>query len=91
MKHPMHRRRQFGRICTRCKIPLPMVATYGGWSPHLCPDRLRSRAFDVFLVALARLDPAYWDHPLIRDRYRRVPPRERPLIHRILAHAGVVL
>ncbi len=87
-------------ICARCKTPVEDVATRGGWNPHLCPDKLRSRAFDQFLNWVAdiegylhALQPFHIEHAANRTvhLYHRMPPWERPIALRILAHAGIEL
>lgn len=87
---PMRQRRRLQAVCSHCKVPLEDLATYGGWNPHLCPDKLRSGAFDFFLNALAGVDQLFdWTPGMLRSLYLRVPPRERPALLAILDHAGV--
>ena len=85
-------------VCARCKTPIEETATAGGWDPHLCPNELRSHAFDRFLNwvagvvadihALRPLDiDAVAEHTVYL--YRRMPPWERGLAIVILVHAGI--
>lgn len=80
------------KICALCKVPLENVATHGGWSPHLCHDRMNSRAFDTFLSHVMDPFPRLEGEDgakLLRFFYLRMPPWERPVALKILEHAGV--
>ena len=80
-------------ICARCRVPLEEVATHGGWDPHLCHDRMRTKAFDLFLerakdpfhVLGVPLDDDGAVH--LRWSYLRMPPWERAIALKILQHA----
>ena len=85
----MYPYRRLQMVCAHCKMPVESMATWGGWNTHMCPDQLRSHAFDTFLIALLwedKLPPR-----LLRKLYLQVPPWERPVLHHVLAHAGVHL
>lgn len=79
-------------VCAHCKVPVEDVATQGGWNPHLCPDQLNSRAFDVFLDHVKDPFPLFEgeeDARLFLWFYLRMPPWERPIALKILEHAMV--
>ena len=85
--------RQMRAICARCKVPLESVATHGGWSPHLCHDRMHSKAFDLFLDRVRCVSPNNDDPEIVvlslRYFFLRMPPWERPIALKILEHANV--
>lgn len=84
-------------VCSHCRMPLDDVATFGGWNPHICPDKLRSEAFDRFLKTAQELLRKFecgeeifeYEVDIFMHHAGRVPPVERKLVAEIFQHAGV--